>query len=398
MSPSGSIRAPNDAGACRHHGCVSEGSDSRPARLRMRVRRTLRTSLALAVLALAASLIVTCSPGYVIRAGLAESRILSRRRPIADVIADPRTPEPERARLRLVTEARDYAHHVLDLDVGDSYTTYSWVDRDTLLLVVSAAYKDRFEPRTWWFPIVGRVPYKGFFDFDAAHREARSLEREGFDTYVRPSPAFSTLGFFNDPLLNTALRTTDVGLTSTVIHELLHNTLFVPSRISFNESFASFVGDRGAIDFLCAREGDDSGPCHDARNEWDDNLTFGSFLGGLIADLEQLYARTDLDSAAKIERREQVFDDARRHFEADVEPRLHRAFRGFARRPLNNATLIGIRLYYDRLDLFEEAYQRSDRDLLSTIALIRDAVRGDDTDPFTAVRRRVDSLPVRTPS
>jgi predicted aminopeptidase len=334
---------------------------------------------------------VTCSPAYVIRAGVEEGRILSRRRPISDVVADPATSDAERAKLRLVLEARTYADRVLGLDVGDSYTTYSWVESDTLLLVVSAAYRDRFEPHTWWFPIVGNVPYKGYFDFNAAHREAERLEARGFDTYVRPSAAFSTLGFFNDPVLNTVLRAGDVGLVSTVIHELLHNTLFIASQVAFNESFASFVGDRGAIAFFCARDGDDAPTCLAAQNEWSDNLAFGAFISTLVDDLEQLYARTDIDSEQKVAQREDVFEAARARFRRDVEPRLRtRAFRGFDRRPLNNATLIGIRLYYRNLDLFEAAWQKNGRDLVTAIHSIHDAVR-DAPDPFAALERHVGS-------
>src|SRR5690606_12700456 len=153
-------------------------------------------------------------------------------------------------------QARDFADHALDLNVGESYTTYSWVESDTLLLVVTASEKVRFRAHTWWFPIVGHVPYKGFFNFDAARAEAQRLETQGYDVQVRPSSAFSTLGWFNDPVLNTLLRYDDVSLAGTVIHELLHNTIYIPSRISFNESFANFVGERGAIEFFCNREGD----------------------------------------------------------------------------------------------------------------------------------------------
>lgn len=332
-----------------------------------------------------------CSPLYVVRAGIAESRILSRRRPIADVLADPRTDPREREKLELVSEARTFAKRILDLDVGGSFTSYSWVESDTLLLVVSAARKDRFVPHTWWFPIVGRVPYKGFFDFDAALAEARRLDRRGFDTYVRPSPAFSTLGFFDDPLLNTTLRADDVALAATVIHELLHNTVFVPGAIAFNESFASFVGDRGAIQFFCSRDGEDSETCERARLDWNDNLVFGEFLTDLVDRLETLYGRTDLDSLRKIQDRAAVFEQARIRFEIAVEPRLNRSFRGYMNRPLNNAMLIGTRLYYRRLDLFEDLFARCGSDLPATVAAIRHALAGGG-DPWARVDRLRDSL------
>lgn len=361
----------------------------------MAFRPTWRLIIGLVAVMLAVLGTLTCSPGYVIRAGIEEGKILSRRRPIAEVVADPATAQQERTKLRLVLDARDFASRALNLRTGKSYTTYSWVDRDTLLLVVSAAYRDRFEPHTWWFPIVGRVPYKGFFDFDDAFREANRLEQRGFDTYVRPSAAFSTLGFFNDPVLNTVLRSSDVSIVSTVIHELLHNTLFIPSQVAFNESFASFVGDRGAIEFFCARDGEDSTTCREAADDWADNLTFGAFLSEMVGNLEQLYARTDIDATAKVAQRQQVFDQARSKFETQVEPALRtRSYRGFVRRTLNNATLIGIRLYYRRLDLFEQAFQRNNQDLATTLRGIQDAVRAKDVDPYDAVERWVANLPL----
>ncbi len=363
----------------------------------MTSRSRRRLIVTLFAVTLAALGTLTCSPGYVIRAGIEESRILSRRRAIADVVADSSTAPGVRAQLGLVEQSRDYAVRVLHLKAGDSYTTYSWVDHDTLLLVVSAAYKDRFQPYTWWFPIVGRVPYKGFFDFDAAYRTAAQLDRRGFDTYVRPSSAFSTLGFFNDPVLNTALRTDDVGIASTVIHELLHNTLFIPSQVAFNESLASFVGDRGAVGFFCARDGDDAETCHHAQNEWEDDLTFGAFLSDLVDNLERLYARTDIDSTAKIAQRERVFADAKQHFQADVEPRLHASYRGFTQRPLNNATLIGIRLYYRRLDLFEQVFEHEGRDLVASILAIQKATGEHQGDPYAAVERILAAPPEPRP-
>ncbi|MGH7465538.1 MAG: aminopeptidase, partial [Longimicrobiales bacterium] len=263
-------------------------------------------------LVLACSLAVSaCSPFYVIRAGIEEAKILSRRRPIARVIEDPATAAETRRKLSLVLQARDFAAHALDLDVGESYTTYSWVESDTLLLVVTASAKDRFRAHTWWFPIVGNVPYKGFFNFDSAFSEAERLEQAGLDVQVRPSSAFSTLGWFNDPVLNTLLRYDDVSLAGTVIHELLHNTIYIPSRIAFNESFANFVGERGAIEFFCNRDGDDSRRCGTARDAWADNLRYADFLSALVTELETIYNRDDLDRQTKLARREVVFAQAR---------------------------------------------------------------------------------------
>jgi predicted aminopeptidase len=343
--------------------------------------------LLIATLALAST---ACSPIYVLRAGIEEARILSRRRPIDEVIRDPAADAETRRKLDLVLQARTFAEHALRLDAGQSYTTYSYVDSDTLLLVVSAARPDRFEPYTWWFPIVGRVPYKGFFDFDAARRQAAALDRQGYDTYVRPAAAFSTLGWFNDPLLNTLLRYGDVDLVSTVIHELYHNTLFLPGQVAFNESFANFVGERGAIDFFCAREGEAAERCRQAHDGWHDTGLFGRFLNELVADLEALYDRPDVALATVLAERQLIFDAYRARFTAELEPALRGpGYRWFVRRPLNNATLIGIRLYYRELDLFEHVYQTYGADLAAVVAAVNTAVRGQPGEPFAAVRRLV---------
>src|SRR2546423_3493564 len=158
-------------------------------------RGFLAIAASLAVLAL----ISTPTACYRSRGAWEEAKILSRRQPISEIVADPRTPKDVREKLRVVLAARAYAKDSLRLRTKDSFTTYSRLDHDTLVLVVSAAYRDTLKPYTWWFPIVGRVPYKGYFDFAAAKKDAQNLAADGFDVYVRPSDAFSTLGFFNDP-------------------------------------------------------------------------------------------------------------------------------------------------------------------------------------------------------
>ena len=128
---------------------------------------------------------------YLSRAGWEEAKILAGRRKIVRLVEDGATDKATRDRLQLVLAARGFAADSIKLRTGDSFTTYSHLERDTLVLVVSGAFRDRLEPYTWWFPIVGRVPYKGFFDFSAAQELAREVERRGSDCYVRASAACS---------------------------------------------------------------------------------------------------------------------------------------------------------------------------------------------------------------
>lgn len=353
----------------------------------MKKLSSVRKLLLIGGFAAVAVIFATCSPTYVIRAGIEEAKILGRRRPIADVVADPATSDTIRRKLQIVTEARGFAEHQLGLAANESYTTYSWVDSDTLLMVVSGARKDRFVPYLWWFPIVGSVPYKGYFNFDAAYREARKLEDKGYDASVRPSGAFSTLGWFNDPLLNTILRYGDVSLAETVVHEITHNSLYLAGQAGFNESFANFVGDRGAALFYCSREGSEDNRCKTAVDAWYDNITFGTALTDLVARLEHVYNAENLTTAQKISIRDTVFSNWKQSYKRDVIPKLRTlSFRYYADGPINNARLIGTRLYYEHLDLFEQVFQKYNQDLKAATHAIIEVAKKYPKDPFGGVR------------
>ena len=118
-----------------------------------------------------------CSPIYVVKAGLAELKILRARQDIVEVLGDPNIDSATRGKLSFVLEARRFATSELGINVGDAYKTFAQLDQDTLALVVSASHKDRLEPKTWWFPIIGRVPYKGFFSLDDAQDEEDKLKQ-----------------------------------------------------------------------------------------------------------------------------------------------------------------------------------------------------------------------------
>jgi len=296
-----------------------------------------------------------CSPGYVLRAGWEEAKILRDRRPIADVVHDTTTAPEMRQKLRLVQNARAFAVRELGLDAGESFNSYARVESDTLLLVVSAAPELQLTWKTWWFPIVGRVPYRGYFHFDRARRDAEVLEGQGYDVWVRPSSAFSTLGWLPDPLLSTTLRADSLALVDTVIHEITHTTFFPSGQAHFNESFANFVGHRGAIQFFCEAVADEN-RCRQARDRWHDTRVFGRFFNRLVDSLEAVYD-AEMPGDLKRQRKTEVMGWGAREFEA-IKPEL-RSGRYGSLDPdrLNNAWLLARVLYYSRLDDFELIYE-----------------------------------------
>jgi predicted aminopeptidase len=328
-----------------------------------------------------------CSPIYVAQAGWTELKILTGRRPLEEVIQDPATDEDTRRKLRLTQQARAFALHMLELDAGDSYTTFTQLDRDVLAWIVSAAYRDRLASKTWWFPVVGRVPYRGYGSREAAEKAEADLQADGFDTYLRPTSAFSTLGWFSDPLLSTLLRYDEVELVETVLHELSHNHLWVPGNVRFNESYATFVGRVGAIRFFCGLQDESASleQCHTARTRWRDYLEFSAFLDQFVADLEAVYARTDLTSDEKVQARGELF--ARYQAEKGVDPEgapPDGLVEAFLSRPLNNAILLSRVRYFHRLDSFQALLDGHFGDLSAAIATLARSLDGLD-DPFQAL-------------
>jgi predicted aminopeptidase len=359
------------------------------ARLRLPPRLKVFSWIAPALAAaLAGATLAGCSPLYVLRAAYEESKILWRREPIVDLIQNPQTVQDTQEKLRLVLEVRDYARDRLKFDVGGSYSSYSYVDRPDLTYIVVAAPQTELIPYTWWFLIVGRVPYKGYFEKADALAEIERLKAQGYDTNMRTSAAFSTLGWFDDPLLSHLLRYDKVLLSNIVFHELFHNTLYVKGAGAFNESSANFIGHRAAIDFFRERSGVESADYQRAIKLWDEEKEFGAFIVEVAATLGELYDR-DISRDAKLRLREEVFARSKAEWARRIAGRPDHRFRGFSQQPLNNAILMHYIVYLKDLDLFEALYDSAEKNLRQTVESLERAVAAGG-EPFAAVRALLD--------
>jgi predicted aminopeptidase len=331
--------------------------------------RRLASALALGVL------LVGCGgTGYVLRLGWTEARILARREPIAELLAGNEVTPALRERLRLVLAARRFAADRLGLSVGESYATFAEVGREAIVHVVSAAHRDRLEAVTWWYPIAGRVPYRGFFAAANAEAAAARLAADGLDVDVREAVAFSTLGWFADPLLSTTAEAAPVPLVETILHELFHATLYVPGASAFNESAATFVGHRGAIAFFCGGPGDEPGRCREARRRWAATRAEGAVLSRLADRLRVVFAAAPPpDVLTRLRRRlaaRAVRQGARRGLA--LESMLQ---------PPNNARLLANLVYVSHLEGFQ-ALAPHGPDLRAAIQRLVTEAR-DAPDPFT---------------
>lgn len=361
-----------------------------------RARRLLRLAgriVGALLLVLVLLALLTPLGRYISRAAFEEGKILARRRSIAGILADSAAGSAaERRALQLVVDARRFAIDTLHLKAGESFTTYSPLTRDTLVLVLSAARRDTLAPYTWWFPVVGRFPYKGFFDFAQAKRTAQAMQTSGLDTYLRPASAFSTLGWFNDPLLSTTLRLDSLDLANTIIHELTHNTLFLRGQVTFNESFASFVGAHGAMEFFRARGQERAARAVAA--EWEDEKLLGSFWGATLSALDSAYSRYPGDSAGRVAARDSVFMRMHRRLLDDLAPRLPTVPRERLQRlSLDNASLLARRVYAADLWVFDAVHARLGGSVAETVKTVARLVRETPDDPFGALSRWLERTP-----
>lgn len=327
-----------------------------------------------------------CSALYIVQAAYEQGRILWRREPIELALKKPDLDPATREKFELVLAVRDFARNHVKLRVGGSYSTYSYVDRPTISYVLMAVPKTDLAPYTWWFPIVGRVPYKGFFSLEAAQAEAVRFKTRGYDTFVRTAPAYSTLGWFDDPLMLHLLKYDNVGLAQLIFHELLHNSVFVSGAVDFNESLANFVGHRAAILFFRDRLGEDSAEYKRAVQSWEEEREFSGFVAEVARALGEIYGK-DLPSEEKLRRREDIFSWSKEEWARRIRGRPSHRYGTFSQLELNNAVVAHYLIYMRDLALFESLYEAHQRDLGRLVAWIKEAV-ADGGDPFDAVRAR----------
>lgn len=319
---------------------------------------------------------------YAVHLAAGQLEIQGQVQPIADVLASGRLSDDDEDKLRLIVSAREYARDVMGLNAGSSYTTFYDTAGDPLAWNLSAARRDKLEPKTWTFPFVGEVPYLAFFDEDFLTRIKNQLIAEGYDTMSYELDAYSTLGLFDDPVRSTMLRRGTLSLADTIIHELLHNTIWRQNNTNFNESLATFVGRQGAVEFLTAEFGADSGWAETAIAYYADTDITNEFLLDLYADLEAFYAQP-ISTEEKIAGREAVFQAARERFVAEVQPTLTfpDVFDYLAALPTSNAWMLAHYRYNLDLTLFADVYLATNLNWPATLDVYRAAAEAQG-DPF----------------
>lgn len=293
--------------------------------------------------------------GYVGQAALGQVQLMAGREPIDELLTrsdlDPKLSQ----QLELVVVAREFAEAELSLPAKGSFTSYVELEKPFPVWNVFAAPRYSLTPLSWCFPIAGCVSYRGYFSQDAATRYAEQMAEDGFDVYVAGAEAYSTLGWFNDPLTSAVLWRSDSQLVALVIHELVHQHYYLSGDTAFNESLASFIEQEGLRRWYAKYPGDaEVMTAYEARQK--QQREFVDFVLSYRDRFEQLYQSASVSEAEK-----QALQSQMRH---DWEKRGETAgYQGFFRGPLNNAQLTTVGSYFDWVPSFERLLSEEKGDL-----------------------------------
>lgn len=335
-----------------------------------------------------AVLLAGCDLSYYAHLARGQAALILRSRTVARALQDSSLDPVQRERLRLVQQVRDYATASLGLADTPNYTLFYETGGRPACWNVSACLPHRFQPYTWRFPIVGTVPYKGFFALERAEKEKMRLTRMGYDVYLRPVSAYSTLGYLPDPVFSTMLEFPADVLTELILHELTHATVYVSGHTDFNESLATFVGRRGSIEFLASRAGADSTAVTRAHQRRRDAARFQEFISQVVVSLDSLY-ESGADRESILAQRDTVYAYWKQRYR-DIRNQFELLdYGGFLDRPVNNARLLSHQRYHTHLGLFDSLLCAHSASLPTVIELSRrcaDAASG----PWDCLR----SLPV----
>lgn len=282
----------------------------------------------------------------------------ARAKPLSALAKKKDAPEGLKLFLARVEAIRQFSTQKAGMSPTRNYTRYVAVDKEYVADVVQACAADSFTRYYWRYPFLGALPYKGFYDKAKAEKEAAKLRAAGLDVIVRPVDAFSSLGFFSDPLYSFMLDYDEDVLAETILHESSHASLFVKGADQFNEEFATFTGRKACELYMNERYGSDSQELARRRSRENDNGSFVAFLRETALQLESVYADASLSRDAVLEAKKRILE-ARAVLFAELAPDLfeNQGYARFDMRQINNAYLDMYRLYEEDLSLYRRWYE-----------------------------------------
>ena len=306
---------------------------------------------------------------YLSKMGWRQSFIMSHSVPVEEILNNENTSAQWKEKIQFIQEVKDYGEKKLGLKKTKNYSKFFEV-QESILYVITACEKDRFQLYTWEFPIMGRVTYKSFFNKEGVLKEKLFLERKGLDTYIQQAAAYSTLGWLKDPIFSSMMRWNDVTLANLILHEMAHATFYFKNETDFNEQLATFVGNRGAIDFLIEKFGMESKEVAEANAIQEDDLLFSQWIDQACQRLSAYYAR-EIARDEKLKGRQEIFRSIREGF-GEIKVRFKTdCYQDFEKLNLNNAVLLASRRYIHRLERLKDLYESRGKDLMKVVEFFK---------------------------
>ncbi len=302
---------------------------------------------------------------YLSKLGWHQSSIMFHSVPVEEILRDEDTSVQWKEKIRFIQEVKAYGEEKLGLTKTKSYSKF-FENRAPILYLVTASEKDRLRLYTWNFPITGRVTYKSFFTQEGVFKEKQSLERKGLDTFIQQAGAYSTLGRLKDPIFSSMMRWDQVTLANLILHEMAHPTIYFKGETDFNEQLATFIGNRGTIDFLIDKYGIGSKEVTEAIHIQEDDRLFSGWMDQVYQRLSNYYAQ-EIPRDEKLKGREEFFQSIKKEFE-EIKVRFKTdCYKDFEKKDLNNAVLLAYRRYVHRLGRFDALYESMGKDLRKVV-------------------------------
>jgi predicted aminopeptidase len=295
---------------------------------------------------------------YGFRQGKGQLNIIWNARPVEEVMKDPAIPDSIKTKLHLIERVRKYAVDSLGLKDTENYKTLYDQKGEEIMWVVTACEPFKFKPKEWKFPILGSVPYKGFFIKEKAIELRNELDKEGWDTSIRNPGGWSTLGWFTDPILSGMLERSEGDLANLIIHEMVHATIFVKDSVDFNENLATFIGDRGTENFLRSTYGEQSEEYADYVQLDRDFTRYSNHMLRGTELLDSLYSTMNENDPIEVKKKLKTEAIQKIVFSLDTLTLLkhQKPSERFRERLPNNTYFINMKRYQEKQDIFWKDY------------------------------------------
>ena len=302
-----------------------------------------------------------CQVGYLIENAYYQADILLKRVPLKKAVDSPDYSEQTKAKLHLVQRAKEFAETKLNLKATNNYSSFVQLKTNYIVHSLTVAPRDKLEPYQWSFPFFGSFPYLGYFNKESALKAQKKFQDSHYDTYLRGVSAFSTLGWFDDPILSTMMNYSDYDLVNLIIHETVHATIYIKNAVDFNERLATYIGNIGTEIFYREAERTQSKTLAEASDQSVDDQVFSDFLSRELTDLKKWYE--EQKSPPTEDMRSAIFNEMKLRFTQTAMPKLKtKAYTWFADAQLNNARLLSYQTYYKDLGDFQKLFEKLSRD------------------------------------